>query len=71
MFLSGLIEETKNLIFQYGADLPILKQLTYEAKDVLNNHLSIDKAIELTSCKQSNSPKDKKHGFVIKIILFG
>nr|WP_075488482.1 tRNA (adenosine(37)-N6)-dimethylallyltransferase MiaA [Prochlorococcus marinus] len=64
MFLSGLIEETKNLIFQYGADLPILKTIGYsEAKDVLNNHLSIDKAIELTSTKTIQFAKRQKTWF--------
>ena len=39
MFLSGIIEETKNLISQYGSDLPILKTIGYrESSDVLNNH---------------------------------
>ena len=72
MFLSGIIEETKHLITKYGSDLPILETIGYrEARDVLNNNLTIDKAIELTTTKTSNLPKDKKHGFVIKIILFG
>jgi len=38
MFLSGIIEETKDLISKYGFDLPILKTIGYrEARDVLNN----------------------------------
>ena len=72
MFLSGIIEETKNIISRYGSDLPILETIGYrEAKDVLSNNLPIDKAIESTTLKQCNLPKGKKHGFVIKIILFG
>ena len=72
MFLSGIIEETNHLISKYGFDLPILETIGYrEARDILNNRSTIDKAIELTATKQSNLPKDKKLGFVIKIILFG
>ena len=52
MFSSGIIEETKNLISQYGFDLPILETIGYrEAKDVLNTRSTIDKAIELTATK--------------------
>jgi len=52
MFLSGIIEETNHLISKFGFDLPILETIGYrEARDVLNNHLTIDKAIELTATK--------------------
>jgi len=52
MFLSGIIEETKHLISEYGFDLPILETIGYrEAKDVLKNNLTIEKAIELTTTK--------------------
>ena len=52
MFFSGIIEETKHLISRYGSDLPILETIGYrEAKGVLNNNLSMDKAIELTTTK--------------------
>ena len=64
MFLSGIIEETKQLIYQYGSDLPILKTIGYcEAKDVLNNHLTIDKAIELTATKTIQFAKRQKTWF--------
>jgi len=47
MFLSVIIEETKHLISEYGFDLQILETIGYrEARDVLNNHSTIDKAIE-------------------------
>jgi len=47
MFLSGIIEETNHLISKYGFDLPILETIGYrEARDVLNNRSTIDKAIE-------------------------
>jgi len=50
MFLSGIVEETKDLVSQYGSDLPILKTIGYlEARGVLNNRLTIDKAIESTT----------------------
>jgi len=64
MFLSGIIEETKNLISRYGSDLPILETIGYrEAKDVLNNNLSIDKAIELTTIKTNQFAKRQKTWF--------
>ena len=43
MFSSGIIEETNHLNSQYGFDLPILETIGYRgARDVLNNHLTID-----------------------------
>ena len=64
MFLSGLIEETKYLISLYGSDLPILKTIGYgEAKEILNNHLTIDKAIELTTLKTIQFAKRQKTWF--------
>ena len=64
MFLFGIIEETKHLISQYGADLPILKTIGYrEARDVLNNNLTIDKAIELTTTKTIQFAKRQKTWF--------
>jgi len=64
MFLSGIIEETKQLIFKYGSDLPILKTIGYsEAKDVLQNNLTIDKAIELTTNKTIQFAKRQKTWF--------
>ena len=46
MFVSGIIEETKHLICEYGSDLPILNTIGYrEAKNVLNNNLTIDKRL--------------------------
>ena len=64
MFVSGIIEETKNLISLYGSDLPILETIGYrEAKDVLNNNLPIDKAIELTTIKTNQFAKRQKTWF--------
>ena len=64
MFFSGMIEETKNLISLYGSDLPILKTIGYrEAKDFLNNHLTIDKAIELTTTKTIQFAKRQRTWF--------
>jgi len=64
MFLSGLIEETKQLISEYGCDLPILETIGYkEARDVLNNKLTIDKAIELTTTKTVQFAKRQKTWF--------
>jgi len=64
MFLSGIIEETKHLITEYGFDLPILETIGYrEARDVLNNHSTIDKAIELTTTKTIQFAKRQKTWF--------
>ena len=64
MFLSGIIEETKYLISQYGLDLPILKTIGYcEARDVLNKRSTIDKAIELTTTKTIQFAKRQKTWF--------
>ena len=64
MFSFGIIEETKHLISQYGSDLPVLKTIGYlEAKDVLNNRLTIEKAIELTATKTIQFAKRQKTWF--------
>ena len=64
MFLSGIIEETKHLIVKYGPDLPILRTIGYcEAKNVLSNNLSIDKAIEQTTIKTNQFAKRQKTWF--------
>ena len=64
MFLSGIMEETKNIITKFGSDLPILETIGYrEAKDVLNNNLTIDKAIELTTTKTIQFAKRQKTWF--------
>jgi len=64
MFLSGIIEETKDLISKYGFDLPILETIGYrEARDVLNNRSTIDKAIELTATKTIQFAKRQKTWF--------
>jgi tRNA dimethylallyltransferase len=64
MFQSGIIEETKDLISEYGFDLPILETIGYrEARDVLNNHSTIDEAIELTTTKTIKFAKRQKTWF--------
>jgi len=64
MFLSGIVEETKYLISKYGSDLQKLETIGYcESKDVLNNHLTIEKAIELTTAKTIQFAKRQKTWF--------
>jgi tRNA dimethylallyltransferase len=64
MFLSGIIDETNYLITKYGSDLPILETIGYrEARNVLNNHSSIEKAIELTTTKTIQFAKRQKTWF--------
>ena len=64
MFLSGIVEETKDLISRYGSNLPILETIGYrEAKNVLNNNLPFDKAIELATTKTIQFAKRQKTWF--------
>ena len=64
MFLSGIVEETKFLISKYGSDLKILETIGYrEAKEVLNNQLTINEAIELTTTKTVQFAKRQKTWF--------
>ena len=64
MFLSGIVEETKNLISQYGTEISILETIGYrEAKDVLNNNLTIEEAIDLTTTKTIQFSKRQKTWF--------
>ena len=64
MFLSGIVEETKNLISQYGSDLKILETIGYrEAKGVLKNQLTFNEAIELTTRKTIQFAKRQKTWF--------
>ena len=64
MFLTGIIHQTEQLISQYGSDLPILKTIGYlEARNVLNDHLTIDKAIEQTTTKTIQFAKRQKTWF--------
>ncbi len=64
IFLSGIIEETEHLISLYGSDLSLLQTIGYrEASNVLNNHLTIDKAIELTTTKTMQYAKRQRTWF--------
>ena len=64
MFLCGIIDETKYLISRYGADLPILETIGYrEARNILNNHLTIEQAIELATTKTIQFAKRQKTWF--------
>jgi tRNA dimethylallyltransferase len=64
MFNSGIIEETKHLISQFGSDLPILETIGYkEARDVISNGLTVDEAIELTTTKTIKFAKRQKTWF--------
>tara|TARA_B100000941_G_scaffold270300_1_gene228153 strand:+ start:1034 stop:1933 length:900 start_codon:yes stop_codon:yes gene_type:complete len=64
MFEFGILEETRNIINQYGSNLPLLKTIGYkEAKDVINENLKIDKAIELTTTKTIKFAKRQKTWF--------
>ncbi len=64
MFHSGIIEETKDLVSKFGENLPILETIGYrESKGILNNNLTIDAAIELTTAKTIQFAKRQKTWF--------
>ena len=64
MFELGIIEETKNIISKYGLHLPLLETIGYkEAKDVIKEKLTIDKAIESTTKKTIQFAKRQKTWF--------
>ena len=64
MFQLGIIEETKNIINQYGSNLALLETIGYkEAKEVIKENLEIDKAIELTTTKTIQFAKRQKTWF--------
>ena len=51
-------------ISKYGSNLQILKTIGYrEAKEVLNNQLNIEEAIELTTTKKIQFAKRQKTWF--------
>ena len=64
MFEFGIIDETEDIINQYGSDLPLLETIGYkEAKDVIKVNLKIEKAIELTTTKTIQFAKRQKTWF--------
>ena len=64
MFEYGIIEETKNIINQYGSNLPLLETIGYkESKDLIKGNLKIEKAIELTTTKTIQFAKRQKTWF--------
>ena len=64
MFEFGIIDETKEIINQYGSNLPLLETIGYrEAKDVIKKNLKIEKAIELTTTKTIQFAKRQKTWF--------
>ena len=64
MFEYGIIEETENIIKQFGANLSLLETIGYkEAKDVIKKNLKIEKAIELTTTKTIQFAKRQKTWF--------
>ncbi|MDC3168123.1 tRNA (adenosine(37)-N6)-dimethylallyltransferase MiaA [Prochlorococcus sp. AH-716-D22] len=64
MFNSGIIEETENIINQFGPNLPLLETIGYkEAKNVIKKNLKIEEAIELTTTKTIQFAKRQKTWF--------
>ncbi len=64
MFKFGIIDETEDIINQYGSNLPLLDTIGYkEAKDVIKENLTIEEAIELTTTKTIQFAKRQKTWF--------
>jgi len=64
MFNCGIIEETEDLINQYGSNLSLLETIGYsEAKNVIKKNLKIEEAIELTTTKTIQFAKRQKTWF--------
>ncbi len=64
MFKFGIVNETEDIINQYGSNLPLLETIGYkEAKDVIKENLNIEKAIELTTTKTIQFAKRQKTWF--------
>ena len=64
MFEFGIIDETKKIINQYGSNLPLLETIGYrEAKDVIKENLTLEKAIEITTTKTIQFAKRQKTWF--------
>ena len=64
MFEFGIIDETKKIINQYGSNLPLLETIGYrEAKNVIQENLKIEKAIEITTTKTIQFAKRQKTWF--------
>ena len=64
MFKFGLIDETENIMNQFGSNLPLLETIGYkEAKDVIKENLKIEEAIELTTTKTIQFAKRQKTWF--------
>ncbi len=64
MFELGIIDETEDIINQYGPNLPLLETIGYkEAKDVIKENLKIEEAIELTTTKTIQFAKRQKTWF--------
>ena len=64
MFEFGIIDETKEIINQYGSNLPLLETIGYrEAKDVIKENLKLEKAIEITTTKTIQFAKRQKTWF--------
>ena len=64
MFNDGLLDETKNLVSNYGRNLSLLNTIGYEqAKKVLYENLKFDEAIEITAHKTTNFAKRQRTWF--------
>ncbi len=64
MFKSGIVEETKNIINQYGSNLPLLETIGYkEAKGVIKEDIKIEEAVQLTAAKTIQFAKRQKTWF--------
>tara|TARA_Y100001978_G_scaffold202103_1_gene222175 strand:+ start:1124 stop:2023 length:900 start_codon:yes stop_codon:yes gene_type:complete len=64
MFNGGIIEETKELISEYGNELSLLQTIGYkEAYHVIQKKYNLEKAIEITTRKTINFAKRQRTWF--------
>ncbi len=64
MYLTGLIEETENLIIKYGNDLQLLKTIGYgEARSIINGDITYEEAVAITTLRTSQFAKRQKTWF--------
>ena len=64
MYQNGLIEETENLISQYGKDLQLLNTIGYgEAKSVINGEINFEEALKITTQRTRQFAKRQKTWF--------
>ena len=64
IYKNGLLEETEQLTFQYGKDLPLLQTIGYkEAQAVLEGQIKLSEAINMTTLRTNQFAKKQRTWF--------